>query len=79
MLKSGLIACLMLTFVAGCKTLPEPAPVPDTASTDLCDLLKEIEWEEEDAAHVSDRLARSLGLVLEAEAEAECSNGEGGE
>lgn len=67
----------MLIFVAGCKTLPEPAPVPDTKSTDLCDFLREIGWEEEDAAHVSARLARSLGLVLEAEAEAECSNGEG--
>lgn len=65
----------MLIFVAGCKTLPEPAPVPETS--DLCDFLEKIQWEEEDAAHVSATLARSLGLVMEAETEVDCPNGEG--
>jgi hypothetical protein len=61
-------------FVTGCVSVPGSVqPAPDTNEIgDVCKLIAQLRWEDHDADHVSETLARSLDVVIDAEQEHDC-------
>ncbi len=71
MLRKLLLSATSALFVTGCASGPDLGN-PGGEIGDVCAALAKIQWTEDDADHVSDKLARSIDQVLQMEEEHGC-------